>query len=78
MPPSPLAPDDSRLAISVGDMEGHDATIARRRICLVAAPMTIGSRREPALTQGGVHVELDSIAYIRFADSRDTQCRLKP
>jgi hypothetical protein len=41
------APDDAHLAISVGGMEGHDKTIARRRIALIAAPTTVGPRREP-------------------------------
>ena len=112
------APDDARLAISVGGMEGHDTTIARRRIALIAAQTTVGSRREPipgetrpprptgracadvivlrdgrkttghvsltrvrysagVVTQHGVEVQLDSIAYIRFADSMDKQCKRK-
>src|SRR6478672_8746028 len=37
------APDDTRLAISVGGMEGHDSTIARRRIALIAAQTTVGA-----------------------------------
>jgi hypothetical protein len=109
------APDDAHLAISVGGMEGHDKTIARRRIALIAAPTTVGPRREPipgetlpprptgracddvivlrdgrkttghvsltrvrysagVVTQRGVEVELDSIAYIKLADSIDTRC----
>jgi hypothetical protein len=114
------APDDNRLAISVGGMEerGHDRTIARRRIALIAARATVGLRREPipgetlpprpigracedvivlrdgrkttghvsltlvrysagVVTQRGVEVELDSIAYIKFADSIAKQCRPK-
>ena len=110
------APDDSRLAISVGGMEGHDKTIARRRVALVAAQTTVGSRREPipgdslparptgracedvvvlrngrkttgrvsltriqysagVVTQRGVEVALDSIAYIKFADSSAPKCK---
>ena len=110
------APDDARLAISVGGMEGHDTTIARRRIALIAAQTTVGSRREPipgetlpprptgracedvivrrdgrkttghvsltrvrysagVVTQRGVEVALDSIAYIKFADLKATQCK---
>ena len=110
------APDDAHLAISVGGMEGHDKTIARRRIALIAAPTTIGPRREPipgetlpprptgracedvivrrdgrkttghvsltrvrysagVVTQRGVEVALDSIAYIKFADLKATQCK---
>src|SRR5436190_6404140 len=38
--------DDSHIAISVGGMEGHDSTIARRRIALIAAQTTVGPRRE--------------------------------
>ena len=112
------APDDARLAISVGGMEGHDTTIARRRIALIAAQTTVGTRREPIpgeplpprptgracadvivlrdgrkttghvsltrirysagiVTQRGVEVGLDSIAYIKFADSMDKQCKPK-
>jgi len=114
------APDDSRLAISVGGMEDHgrDRTIARRRVALIAAQTTVGSRREPIrgvalpprptgrtcedvivlrdgrkttghvsltrvrysagiVTQRGVEVELDSIAYIKFADSSAPHCRSK-
>jgi hypothetical protein len=112
------APDDTRLAISVGGMEGRDRTIARRRIALMAAPTTVGPRHEPipgetlpprptgrackdvivlrdgrkttghvsltrirysagVVMQRGVEVELDSIAYIKFADSTATQCRPK-
>ena len=41
------APDDAHLAISVGGMEGHGRTIARRHIALVAAQTTTGPRREP-------------------------------
>jgi len=110
------APDDAHLAISVGGMEGHDKTIARRRIALIAAPTTVGPRREPipgetlpprptgrvcedvivrrdgrkttghvsltrvrysagVVTQRGVEVALDSIAYIKFADLKATQCK---
>jgi len=112
------APDDAHLAISVGGMEGHDKTIARRRVALVAAQTTVGPRREPipgatlpprptgracrdvivlrdgrkttghvsltrvrysagVVTQRGVEVELDSIAYIKFADSMAPQCKPK-
>jgi hypothetical protein len=114
------APDDTRLAISVGGMEehGHDRTIARRRIAIIAAQTTVGPRREPipgatlpplptgracqdvivlrdgrkttghvsltrvrysagVVTQRGVEVELDSIAYIKFADSMATRCKRK-
>jgi hypothetical protein len=110
------APDDSRLAISVGGMEGRDKTIARRRVALVAAQTTVGSRREAipgdslpprpsgracadvvvrrdgrktsgrvsltriqysagVVTQRGVEIALDSIAYIKFADSPATKCK---
>jgi hypothetical protein len=110
------APDDSRLAISVGGMEGHDKTVARRRIALVAAPTTVGPRREPIpgeslpprpkgrvcadvvvrrdgrkttghvsltrveysagiVTQRGVDIALDSIAYIQFAEPRAAKCK---
>ena len=110
------APDDAHLAISVGGMEGHDKTIARRRIALIAAPTTVGPRREPipgetlpprptgracedvivrrdgrkttghvsltrvrysagVVTQRGVEVAMDSIAYIKFADLKATQCK---
>ena len=41
------APDDTSLAISMGGMEAHDKTIARRRIALIAAQTTVGSRQEP-------------------------------
>jgi hypothetical protein len=43
------APDDNRIAISVGGMEerGRDRTIARRRIALIAAQTTAGPHREP-------------------------------
>src|SRR3954467_8110152 len=43
------APDDTRLAFSVGGMEerGHDRTIARHRVALIAAQTTVGSRRDP-------------------------------
>ena len=41
------APDDAHLAISVGGMDGHDRTIERRYIALVAAQTTTGLRREP-------------------------------
>ena len=112
------APDDARLAISVGGMEGHDTTIARRRIALIAAQTTVGPRREPipgetlpprptgracadvivlrdgrkttghvsltrvrysagVVTQRGVEVQLDSIAYIKFADAMDKKCKPK-
>lgn len=114
------APDDRRVAISVGGMEEHgrDRTIARRRIALIAAQTTVGSRREPIpgdtlpprptgrtcedvivlrdgrtttghvfltriryssgmVTQHGVEIALDSIAYIKFADSSTKQCRPK-
>src|SRR4051794_14091744 len=42
------APDDTRLAFTVGGMEehGHDRTIARGRIALIAARPTIDPRRE--------------------------------
>jgi hypothetical protein len=110
------APDDAHLAISVGGMEGHDTTIARKRITLIAAQTTVGPRREPVpgaalpaqpsgrtcedmivfldgqkrsgrvlltrirysegvVTQRGVEVKLDSIAYIKFADSSAAACR---
>ena len=112
------APDDAHLAISVGGMEGHDKTIARRRVALVAAPTTVGPRREPipgetlpprptgrscedvivlrdgrrttgrvsltrvqysagVVTQRGVEIGLDSIAYIKFADSSSAACKSK-
>lgn len=112
------APDDLHLAISVGGMEGHDSTIARRRVELIAAQTTVGPRREPipgdtlpprptgracedvivrrdghkttgrvsltrieysagVVTQRGVEVKLDSIAYIKFADSPARGCRPK-
>ena len=112
------APDDTRLAISVGGMGGDDKTIARRRIALIAAQTTVGPRREPipgetlpprptgrtcedvivlrdgrkttghvsltrvrwssgVVTQRGVEVQLDSIAYIKFGDSSATRCRPK-
>jgi len=112
------APDDTRLAISVGGMEGHDSTIARRRIALIAAQTTVGAGREPipgatlpprpsgracedvivrrdgrkttghvaltrvrwsagVVTQRGVEVEMDSIAYIKFADPMAPQCKRK-
>jgi hypothetical protein len=110
------APDDGRLAISVGGMEGHDETIARRRVALVAAQTTVGSRHElipgdnlpprptgracedlvvrrdgrktsgrvslthiqysaGVVTQRGVEIALDSIAYIKFADAPATKCK---
>lgn len=110
------APDDTHLAISVGGMEHHDKTIARRRIALVAAQTTVGSRREPipgdtlpirpigrtcddlvirrdgrkttgrvlltriqysagTVTQRGVEISLDSIAYIKFADPSAGKCK---
>jgi hypothetical protein len=110
------APDDAHLAISVGGMEGHDSTIARRRVALIAAQTTVGPRREPipgatlpsrpsgrtcedvivfrdgqkttgrvsltrirysegVVTQRGLEVKLDSIAYIKFADSPGKGCR---
>jgi hypothetical protein len=112
------APDDNRLAISVGGMEerGHDRTIPRRRIALIAAQTTVGPRREPipgdtlpprptgrtcedvivlrdgrkttghvwltrvrysagVVRQRGVEIELDSIAYIQFADPTRTRCK---
>jgi len=111
------APDDTRLAISVGGMEesGHDRTIARRRIALIAAQTTVGPRREPnpgvalpprptgrtcedvivfrdgrrtsgrvflkrirysagVVAQRGIEFELDSIAYIKFADAIAKRC----
>jgi hypothetical protein len=114
------APNDTRLAISVGGMEagGHDRTIARRRIALIAAQTTVGSRREPipgdtlpsrptgracedvivlrngrkttghvsltrirysagVVTQRGIEIELDSIAYIQFADLPAGKCTAK-
>ena len=112
------APDDTHLAISVGGMEGHDKTIARRRVALIAAPTAVGPRREPIpgeslpprptgracedlivlrdghkttghvaltriqysagiVTQRGVEVSLDSVAYIKFADLSGTPCRRK-
>jgi hypothetical protein len=112
------APDDGHLAISVGGMEGHDTTIARRRIALVAAQTTVGSRREPirgdtlpprptgrvcddlivlrdgrkttgrvsltrirysagVVTQRGVEISLDSIAYIKFADATAAKCKTR-
>jgi hypothetical protein len=112
------APDNDRLAISVGGMEeqGRDRTIARRRIALIAAPTTVGSRREPipgvtlpprptgrscedvvvlrdgrkttghvwltrirysagVVTQRDVEIDLDSIAYIKFADPAFARCK---
>jgi len=113
------APDDNHLAISVGGMEGHDKTIARRSIALVAVPTTIGSRHEPipgeslpqrptghacqdlvvfrdgrkttgrvsltriqysvgVVTQRGVEIALDSVAYIKFADLPATKCKQRP
>ena len=39
--------DNTHIAISVGGMEAHDKVIARRRIALIAAQTTVGSRREP-------------------------------
>ncbi len=112
------APDDKRLAISVGGMEGHDSTIARGRIALVAAQTTVGSRREATgdtlpprptgrackdvivlrngkkttghvsltrirysagvVTQRGIEVNMDSIAYIQFADPKAAGCRRTP
>lgn len=110
------APDDAHLAISVGGMDGHDRTIARRHIALVAAQTTTGPRREPipgdtlpprptsdgckdvivrrngrkttghvfltrirysdgVVTQRGVEIGLDSIAYIKFADPSAAGCR---
>ena len=112
------APDDTHLAISVGGMEHHDKTIARRRIALVAAQTTVGSRREPipgdtlptrptgrtcddlvvrrdgrnttgrvsltriqysagVVTQRGVEISLDSIAYIKFADQTTSKCKAR-
>jgi hypothetical protein len=114
------APDDNRLAISVGGMEEHgrDRTISRRRVVLIAAQATFGPRREPIpgltlpprptgrtcedvivrrdgrktaghvsltrvrysagiVTQREVEVELDSIAYIKFADASLPHCRPK-
>ena len=112
------APNDAHLAISVGGMERNDLTIARKRIALLAAQTTVGTRREPipgatlparpsgrtcadmivfldghkttgrvsltrirysegVVTQRGVEVKLDSIAYIKFADSSATACRQK-
>ena len=110
------APDDSHVATSVGGMESRDKTIARRRIALVAAQTTVGSRREPipgdslparptgracqdlvvlrdgrkttghvsltriqysagVVTQHGVEISLDSIAYIKFADLPAAKCK---
>jgi hypothetical protein len=110
------APDDSHIAISVGGMEGHDSTIARRRVALIASQAWVSPRREPipgdslpprptgrtcedvivlrdgrkttghvsltrvryssgVVTQRGVEVKLDSIAYIKFADARTGRCR---
>jgi len=112
------APDDTHLAISVGGMENHDKTVARRRIALIAAPTTVGPRREPiqgatlpprpagracedlivlrdgrkttghvsltrvqysagVVTQRGSEVNLDSIAYIKFADAAAAKCKPK-
>jgi hypothetical protein len=111
--------DNAHIAISVGGMEGHDSTIARRRISLIAAQTTVGSRREPipgaappsrptgracqdiivrrdgrkttghvsltrirysagVVTQRGVEVTLDAIAYIKFADPNAKACRRSP
>ena len=110
------APDDEHLAISVGGMEKHDKTIARRRVALIAAPTTVGSRQEPipgeslpprptartcddlivlrngrkttgrvsltriqysagVVTQRGVEIALDSVAYIKFADAAGKKCK---
>src|SRR5262245_36513545 len=112
------APDDAHLAISVGGMAGHDSTVARKRIALIAAQTTVGPRREPipgatlpprpsgracedvivfrdgqrttgrvsltriqysegVVTQRGLEVKLDSVAYIKFADSTSAVCRSK-
>lgn len=111
------APDDNRIAISVGGMEerGHDRTIARRHITLIAAQTTFGPRREAipgdtlpprptgrtcedvivlrdgrkatgrvsltrvrysagVVTQRGIEIDLDSIAYIKFADAAAARC----
>jgi hypothetical protein len=110
--------DNTHLAISVGGMQGHDSTIARRRVALIAAQTTVGSRREPTgdalpprptgrscedqivfrdgrtttgrvsltrirysagiVTQRGVEVKLDSIAYIKFGDPKAARCRRAP
>jgi hypothetical protein len=99
-------------------MENHDKTVARRRIALIAAPTTVGPRREPiqgatlpprpagracedlivlrdgrkttghvsltrvqysagVVTQRGSEVNLDSIAYIKFADAAAAKCKPK-
>lgn len=112
------APDDTHIAISVGGMENHDKTIERRRVALIAAPTTVGSRREAipgdtlpprptgracedvivlrdgrkttgrvsltrirysagVVTQRGAEIRLDSIAYIKFADSTAAKCKSK-
>jgi len=112
------APDDTHLAISAGGMEDHDKTVARRSIVLIAAPTTVGPRREPipgatlpprptgrvcqdlivlrdgrkttghvsltrvhysagVVTQRGAEVNLDSIAYIKFADAAAAKCKPK-
>jgi hypothetical protein len=108
--------DNAHVAISVGGMQGHDRTIARRRIELIAAQTTIvGPGGEDSLpprptgwacedaivlrngkkttgsvsltrirystgivTQRGVEIQLDSIAYIQFADRKRTSCRQTP
>ena len=111
--------DNAHLAISVGGMEGHDSTIARARISLIAAQATVGPRRDSipgvslpprptgracedvivlrngrttigrvaltriryssgVVTQHGIDVKLDSIAYIKFKDPKAAGCRTKP
>jgi hypothetical protein len=103
------APDDRHVAISVGGMEGDDATILRTRIDYVAAqtgklpgslasaplpppPKAVARRdlvvrldgrrtegrvtlkrirfSEGVVVQNGVEINLEEVAYIKFAPSR--------